>query len=157
MYKIQSSRRMQIRRQVCIHKQLNLLMKRKMQQLLQFTLRRMMNNITAHDEQHTEVERKYSRMTRLNSESDSIISRTVVFKKGKNWDLHLESSRQDPKIRENPTLQHSVNDPSNGPCAWEKWQENQLGHCTRTANGTTHATEEATLNFCDLNMFVEVQ
>ena len=69
--------------------------------------------------------------------------------KRKNWDL--------PKIRENQTLQHSGNDPWNGPCAWEKWQGNQLGHCTRTANGTTHTTEEATLNFCDLNMFVEFQ
>ena len=113
-------------------------------------------HITANDEQHTEVQRQKSRMTRLNAESDSIISRTVVFKKRKNWDLHLESSRQDLEIRENQTLQHSGN-PSNGPCAWEKWQGNQLGHCTRTANGTTHTTEAATLTFCDLNMFVEVQ
>ena len=114
-------------------------------------------HITANDEQHTEVQRQKSRMTRLNAESDSIFSRTVVFKKGRIGTCTWESSRQDPKIRENQTLQHSGNHPSNSPCAWEKWQGNQLGHCTRTANGTTHTTEEATLNFCDLNMFVEVQ
>ena len=40
-------------------------------------------HITASDEQHTEVQRQKCRMTRLNSESGSIISRTVVFKKGR--------------------------------------------------------------------------
>ena len=85
---------------MCVHTQLNLLMKRKNAATVAI-------HITANNEQHTEVQRQKSRMTRLNAASDSIISRTVVFKKRKNWDLHLESSRQDPKIRENPTLQHS--------------------------------------------------
>ena len=76
MYKIPSSRWMQIRRQVCVHTQLNLLMKRKNAATVAI-------HITANDEQRTGVQRQKSRMTRLNSESDSIISRTVVFKKGR--------------------------------------------------------------------------
>ena len=57
---------------------------------------------------------------------DSIISPTGMFRKGKHWILHLESSRQDPKISEIQALQQSVKDPSHGPCAWKKWQGNQL-------------------------------
>ena len=52
----------------------------------------------------------------------------------RNWDLTLESSRQDPKINEILTLQHSGKDPSNQLCAEKKWQGNQLGHCTRTCS-----------------------
>ena len=75
--------------------------------------------------------RKISRMTRPNSERDSIISRTRMFWKESKWDQDTESSRQDPRIREIQALQHSVKDPSNGPCAWKKWQGKQLGFHTR--------------------------
>ena len=63
---------------------------------------------------------RYSRMTTLNFEWDSIISRTCMSWNGKILDLHLESSRQDPKVSGIQTLQHSRNDPSNGTHAWKK-------------------------------------
>ena len=94
------------------------------QQLFHFTLQRTMNATWNY--------RKCSRVTRHNSEWDSVISRTGMFRKGKHLDVHLESSRQDPKISEIQTLQHSVKDPSNGICAWKNWQGNQLGLRTRT-------------------------
>ena len=52
--------------------------------------------------------------------------------KRENWDLHLDSFRQDPKISEIQTLQYSRKDLSNGPCAWKKLQGHQLGLYTRT-------------------------
>ena len=39
--------------------------------------------------------------------------------KRRNWDQHLESSRQHLKISELQTLQHSEKDPLNVPCAWK--------------------------------------
>ena len=36
---------------------------------------------------------------------------------------------QNQRIPNAPTFE---TDPSNEPCAWKKWQGNQLGHCTRT-------------------------
>ena len=48
--------------------------------------------------------------------------------KRENWDLHLDLSRQDPKISEIQTLQYSVKDLSNGLCERKKRQGNQIGN-----------------------------
>ena len=113
MYKIQSSRWMQFRRQVCVHTQLKLLMKRKMQQLLQFTLRRMMNNIREHRD------RKVGWQDSMPSQTPS--SREQLCSKKEELGLALGVIQTGTKKSEkNQTLQHSVNDPSNGPRAWEK-------------------------------------
>ena len=82
MCKIQITSRIQIRRQVCAQTH----MKREIQQLLQFTLHRMMNGRCNYG--------KFSRMPRPNSEWGSIISRTGMF-----W--------MDLEISEIKTLRHS--------------------------------------------------
>ena len=96
--------------------------KRHIQKLLQFTLRRMMNASCS--------DRKYSRMTRPTSEWDSIISRTGMFWKGKQRGHHLESSRQDQRNPNVPKvgdwrIESTLRVEDNG-------KGNPLGHCTRT-------------------------
>ena len=67
-----------------------LLVTETIQQLLQSTSVQLINARCNHE--------KSCRITRRNSEWDSIISRPRMFWKGKTWDKHLESSRQCPNI-----------------------------------------------------------
>ena len=110
---------------VVTNTQQHLLRKRHIQQLLQLALRRMMNARCDH--------REYSRMTRLNSQKKKkhhLANRYVL--NGENRGLHLEPSRDDPKISEIQMLQHSRKDPSNRHRVCKKLQGNQLRHCPRT-------------------------
>ena len=53
----------------------------------------------------------------------------VCSEKGFFWtqsESHPDRIRKSAQIQ---TLRHSENDPSNGLCAWEEWQGEQLGHC----------------------------
>ena len=100
--------------------QINLLMTEEIQQIMQSTSRRMAKSRCKYKE--------FSRM-RDAIPSDTPSSREQTRSEE---DLHLESSREDLNIGELPTLQQSVKDPSNGPCAWKNWPGNQLGHRTRT-------------------------
>ena len=69
--------------------------------------------------------RKHSRMTRLSSEWDSIISRTGMFWKQKNG-TKTWSYPDKIRIKRNPNVQHSGRDPSNGLCTWNMARKSAL-------------------------------
>ena len=90
--------------------QLNLLMKTQIQQLLRFTLRRIMNAKCNY--RKAQLDDK----TQVHHLANRYVLKKDKFRPTHTWS-HPDAIRKSAKAK---TLQHSRNDLPNGPCAWKK-------------------------------------